>query len=48
VTLSRTAAETMKSLKMDYRYIEVPGGDHGPVISSHQAQAFAFFAKPKK
>jgi hypothetical protein len=23
----------------------VPGGDHGSVISSHQADIFAFFAK---
>jgi len=38
----------MKSLKMDCQYIDVPAGDHGTVISSHQAQAFAFFAKPKK
>ena len=26
-------------------YIEVPGGDHGTVIGSHQAEIFAFFAK---
>jgi len=25
--------------------IEVPGGDHGTVIGSHQAEIFAFFAK---
>jgi poly(3-hydroxybutyrate) depolymerase len=51
VTLSRTWAETMKSLKMDHQYIqyiEVAGGDHGSVISSHQAQIYAFFAKHKK
>ena len=29
----------------DYQYIEVPGGDHGTVIGSHQAEIFAFFAK---
>jgi hypothetical protein len=28
-----------------YQYIEVPGGDHGSVIGSHQAEIFAFFAK---
>jgi len=39
---------TMKSLKMDYQDIEVPGGDHGSVISSPQAQVFAFFAKHQK
>jgi hypothetical protein len=35
----------MKSIPMkDYQYIEVPGGDHGTVITSHQAEVFAFFA----
>jgi len=48
VALSRRWTDMMKSLKMDYQYIEVPGGDHGTVISSHQAQVFAFFAKHKK
>ena len=48
VTLSRTWAETMKSLNLDYQYIEAPGGDHGTVISSRQAQVFAFFAKHRK
>jgi predicted esterase len=48
VALSRTWADTMKSLKMKVDYIEVPGGDHGTVISSHQAQVFAFFEKHKK
>jgi predicted esterase len=45
VSLSRTWVETMKSLKMPYEYIEVPGGDHGSVITSHQREVFAFFAK---
>jgi hypothetical protein len=36
----------MKSIPMkDYQYIEVPGGDHGTVIGSHQAEIYAFFAK---
>jgi predicted esterase len=48
VSLSRTWADTMKALKMKVDYIEVPGGDHGSVISSHQAQVFAFFEKHKK
>jgi predicted esterase len=48
VTLSRTWVETMKGLKMTYQYIEVPGGDHGSVISSHQAEIFAFFARYSK
>jgi len=46
VTVGRAWAEAMKSIPMkDYTYIEVPGGDHGTVIGSHQAEVFAFFAK---
>ena len=35
----------MKSLKMTYEYDEVPGGDHGSVITSGQPEMFAFFPK---
>jgi predicted peptidase len=46
VTVGRAWAEAMKSIPMkDYEYIEVPGGDHGTVIGSHQAEVFAFFAR---
>jgi predicted esterase len=46
VTVGRAWAEAMKSVPMKtYQYIEVPGGDHGTVIGSHQAKIFAFFAK---
>jgi predicted peptidase len=46
VTVGRAWAEAMKSVPMKtYEYIEVPGGDHGTVIGSHQAEIFAFFAK---
>jgi predicted esterase len=46
VTVGRAWAEAMKSVPMKtYQYIEVPGGDHGTVIESHQAEIFAFFAK---
>ena len=46
VTVGRAWAEAMQSIPMkDYKYIEVPGGDHGTVIGSHQAEVFAFFAK---
>lgn len=44
-SVGRAWAEAMKSLQMNYQYVEVPGGDHGSVISSHQADIFAFFAK---
>ena len=46
VTVGRAWADAMKSIPMkDYQYIEVPGGDHGTVITSHQAEVFAFFAR---
>jgi dipeptidyl aminopeptidase/acylaminoacyl peptidase len=45
LSLARTWADVMKSLKMEYQYIEVPGGDHGTVITSHQADIFASFAE---
>ena len=46
VTVGRAWAEAMKSIPMkDSEYIEVPGGDHGTVIGSHQAELFAFFAR---
>src|SRR5580765_6560243 len=45
VTVGRAWAEAMKSVPMKtYQYIEVPGGVHGTVIGSHQAEIFAFFA----
>src|SRR5688500_4982435 len=44
-SVGRAWVEAMKSLQMNYQYIEVPGGDHGSVISSHQSDIFAFFAK---
>ena len=48
VSLARTWVEVMKALKMPHQYIEVAGGDHGSVISSHQTEIFAFFAKYSK
>jgi len=46
VTVGRAWAEAMKSIPMkDYQYIEVAGGDHGTVITSHQTEVFAFFAR---
>jgi len=46
VTVGRAWADAMKSVPMKtYEYIEVPGGDHGMVITSHQKELFAFFAK---
>jgi predicted esterase len=48
VSLSRNWVEVMKSLKLPHRYFEVAGGDHGSVITSHQSDLFAFFAKHKR
>jgi hypothetical protein len=38
----------MKALNMPYQYVEVPGGDHGSVISGSMPDIFAFFAKYTK
>jgi predicted esterase len=49
VTVGRAWAEAMKSIPMkDSQYIEVPGGDHGTVIESHQAQVYGFFARQRR
>jgi predicted esterase len=45
VSVGRAWVDAMKSLKMNHQYIEVPGGDHGSVITSHQTDIFAFFAR---
>jgi predicted esterase len=44
-SVGRAWVDAMKALNMNHQYIEVRGGDHGSVISSHQAEIFAFFAK---
>jgi hypothetical protein len=49
VSVGRGWAAAMKAVPLKtYQYIEVPGGDHGTVIDSHQAELFAFFAKHKR
>jgi poly(3-hydroxybutyrate) depolymerase len=49
VSVGRGWAAAMKAVPLKtYQYIEVPGGDHGTVIDSHQAEVFAFFAKHKR
>ena len=44
VTLSRSWVEVMKEHNMTYEYLEIPGGDHGSVISTGMPNIFAFFA----
>jgi len=45
---TRLWVEKMKELKMTYQYVEVPGGDHGSVLTSGAPDIFAFFAKHTK
>jgi dienelactone hydrolase len=49
VAVGRSWAEAMRELRMPHQYIEVPGGDHGNVISIGMPDIFTFFgthAKP--
>jgi predicted esterase len=48
VALSRSWVEVMKAQEMTYTYLEVPGGDHGNVISIGMPNIFAFFAQHSK
>ena len=49
VSVGRAWVDAMKSIPLkNYQYIEVPGGDHGTVIGSHQAEIYAFFARHKR
>lgn len=46
VTVGRAWMDAIRAVPMkNFLYIEVPGGDHGTVISSHQADIFAFFGR---
>lgn len=40
---TRLWVETMKQLGMDYKYVELPGIDHGPVIAASQQAVYDFF-----
>jgi predicted esterase len=48
VTNTRQWAEKMKELKMTYEYKELPGVDHGAVITDGMPEVFKFFAKHSK
>lgn len=48
VEVGRSWAQSMQELKMTHRYIEVPGGDHGDVISIGMPDIFAFFSTHSK
>ena len=43
VANTRTWIEVMKELKMNHKYVEVAGADHGNIISIGMPEIFAFF-----
>jgi alpha-beta hydrolase superfamily lysophospholipase len=40
---TRQWIKTMKELKPGYKYVEIPGGDHGSVITTGMPDVFEFF-----
>ena len=45
---SRTMTTAMKSLNMDFEYVEVPGGDHNEIVVPNLEGMFRFFGARKK
>ena len=45
---TRLWIEQMKALNITHQYVEVPGGDHGSVLTTGAQDIFAFFAKHKR
>ena len=45
---SRAMVAAMKKLGVDYRYIEVPGGNHIDVVVPNLKAAFDFFDSKRK
>ena len=48
VANTRTWIEVMKELKMNYKYVEMPGEDHGSIISKGMPDIFTFFKAHSK
>jgi len=48
VANTRAWIEVMKDLKMNYKYVEMPGEDHGSIISKGMPEIFAFFKAHSK
>jgi predicted esterase len=48
VATTRRWADKLKELNMTHEYHEIPGGDHGSVISTGMPDIFAFFSKHSK
>jgi dipeptidyl aminopeptidase/acylaminoacyl peptidase len=47
-TYARQWSDSMKEIGMTYKYIEIPGGDHGTVIGDGMPEIFKFFAEYTK
>ncbi len=47
-TNTRLWVATAKELGLNYEYAELPGIDHGPVITASQKDVYAFFARHSK
>jgi len=45
---ARLWIDKMKELNITHQYVEVPGGDHGSVLTTGMADIFGFFAKHSK
>jgi predicted peptidase len=45
---TRRWIDTIKELGMTHKYVEIPGGDHGSVISTGMPEIFAFFSEHTK
>lgn len=48
VDFTRRWIEAMKELKMNYKYVEMPGEDHGSIIAKGMPDIFAFFREHSK
>ncbi len=47
-TYARQWSDSMKEVGMTYKYVELPGGDHGTVIGDSMPDIFKFFAEYSK
>jgi poly(3-hydroxybutyrate) depolymerase len=47
-TYARQWIDSMKEIGMTYKYVELPGGDHGTVIGDGMPEIFKFFAEHSK
>ena len=48
VDYTRRWIDAMKELKMNYKYVEMPGEDHGSIIAKGMPDIFAFFQEHSK